>query len=107
MKIRLVAALALSLAMSQFAVSAASAHEAGTAHFRTAPAQAFSQADLQNYGLDAKDAAHVAQLQRQGYRVQVMSREEAQRTYGGQWSDHTWIVIGAVALVVIAVAAID
>jgi hypothetical protein len=44
------------------------------------------------------------ELQRQGYHVQVMTPEEAQRVHGGQLSYNTWIVIGVVALIVIAVA---
>lgn len=109
MKHRFVTALALSLALSQIAVAAASAETAGAApvHFRTATAQSFSSTDLERYGLSAGDAQHVAALQQQGYRVQVMSRADAERIYGGDLSTHTWIIIGVVALVVIAVAAID
>lgn len=96
-------ALAAALALSQVAISSASAETAAT-HFRSAPAQAFSQADLQRYGLSAEQAARGVELQRQGYHVQVMTPEEAQRVYGGQLSYNTWIVIGVVALIVIAVA---
>jgi hypothetical protein len=103
MKAPFYAALAACLALSQIAITTASAQEA--AHFRTAQAQTFSQQDLQRYGLSSADAAQVAQLQAQGYHVQVMSRDEAQRVYGGDLSTHTWIIIGVVALVVIAVAA--
>lgn len=96
-------ALAASLALSQVAISTASA-ETSAAHFRSAPAQTFSQADLQRYGLTPEQAARGVELQRQGYHVQVMTREEAQRVYGGQMSMNTWIIIGVVALIVIAVA---
>jgi hypothetical protein len=95
-------ALAASLAFGQIAVSSASAE---AAHFRSAPAQTFSQADLQSYGLSADQAARGVALQQQGYHVQVMTQDEAQRVYGGQMSTKTWIIIGVVALVVIAVAA--
>ena len=94
-------ALAAALALSQVAVSTASAE---TTQFRSAPAQTFSQADLQRYGLTSEQAARGAELQRQGYHVQVMTQEEAQRVYGGQMSQNTWIIIGVVALIVIAVA---
>jgi hypothetical protein len=109
MKFGFVGALALSLAMSQVAVSAASAETpaAQPAHFRSAAAQTFSTADLERYGLSTADAQHVAALQQQGYHVQVMSRADAERVYGGQLSTHTWIIIGVVALVVIAIASID
>ena len=96
-------ALAASLALSQVAISTASAETAST-HFRSAPAQTFSQADMQRYGLTSEQAARGAELQRQGYHVQVMTQEEAQRVYGGQMSQNTWIIIGVVALIVIAVA---
>jgi Spy/CpxP family protein refolding chaperone len=95
--------LAASLALSQVAISTASAETAAT-HFRSAPAQTFSQADLQRYGLSSEQAARGAELQRQGYQVQVMTQEEAQRVHGGQISYNTWIIIGVVALIVIAVA---
>ena len=95
--------LAASLALSPVAISTASAETAAT-HFRSAPAQTFSQADMQRYGLSSEQAARGAELQRQGYQVQVMTQEEAQRVYGGQISYNTWIIVGVVALIVIAVA---
>jgi len=96
-------ALAASLALSQVAISTASAETAAT-HFRSAPAQTFTQADLQRYGLTAEQAARGVELQRQGYHIQVMTQEEAQRVHGGQMSMNTWLIIGVVALIVIAVA---
>jgi hypothetical protein len=93
--------LEASFALSQDVVTTAAAEEAA---FRAPAPQAFSTADLQNYGLSASDAAQVAQLQEQGYQVQVMTTEEAEATYGGQWSQGTWIAVGVIALVVIAVA---
>ncbi|HVV32443.1 MAG TPA: hypothetical protein VHC73_04370 [Vitreimonas sp.] len=101
MKLTLVTALAAAMALSQMTISTASAQ---TNHFRSAAPQAFSQQDLQNYGLSAADASQVAQMQAKGYHVQVMTPEEAHRVYGGQWSQGTWIAIGVVALIVIAVA---
>ncbi|MBS0384219.1 MAG: hypothetical protein JSS00_02590 [Proteobacteria bacterium] len=103
MKASFYLALAASLALSQVAVSAASAETAAT-HFRSAPAQTFSRADLERYGLTSEQIARGEALQRQGYHVQVMTQEEAQRVYGGQMSTNTWIIIGVVALIVIAVA---
>ncbi len=108
MRHRFVTAVALSLALSQVAVATASAETVGAApaHFRTAAAHTFSTTDLERYGLSAADAQHVAALQQQGYRVQVMSRADAERVYGGQYASNTWVAIGAVALVVIAITAV-
>lgn len=104
MKARLLTALALSLALSQFAVTTASAEQAS--HFRSAPAQTFSAADLQTYGLSRADAAHVASMQAQGYHVQVVSPEQAARMHGGNWGDHrTWWIVGGIIVVVAIVAA--
>ena len=103
MKRTLVAVLAAAMALSPMAISTASAQQAN--HFRSAAAQSFSQQDLQRYGLSSADASKVAELQAQGYHVQVMTPDEAHRVYGGQWSQSTWIAIGVIALVVIAVAA--
>jgi hypothetical protein len=107
MKVRFISALALSLALSQIAASAASAAEASTqlAHFRTAAPQTFSAGDLQRYGLGAQDAAKVASLQAQGYHVSVMSPEEARQYHAGDMSRTTWLLIGAAAIIVIVAVA--
>ncbi|MFT3728364.1 MAG: hypothetical protein QM759_11125 [Terricaulis sp.] len=102
MKRTLATVLAAALALGQMTISTASAQQAN--HFRSAAPQSFSQQDLQRYGLSSADASQVAQLQAQGYHVQVMTPAEAHRVYGGQWSQGTWIAIGVVALIVIAVA---
>jgi hypothetical protein len=107
MKTHLLGALALSLALSQVMAPTASAETAQPGHFRSAQAQSFSTSDLQRYDLSASDASQVSALQAKGYHVQVMTRAEAERVYGGDWSNHTWIIVGAVALVVIAIAAIN
>jgi len=101
MKPILVTALTAALALSQISISTASAEPT---HFRTVAAQAFSQQDLQRYGLSSADASQLAQLQAQGYHVEVMTPAEAHRIYGGQWSQGTWIAIGVIALIVIAVS---
>lgn len=101
-KFRLATALALSLAFTSVAAPAAYAGEATA--FRSAEAQTFSQAELQAYGLSAGDAAQVGALQDQGYQVQVVTAEEAERMNGGQFSNNQWLVIGLIVLVVIAVA---
>ena len=108
MRNHFVTVLALSLALSQFGVAAASAQTAGApqAHFRTATAHTFSTTDLERYGLSSADAQQVAALQQQGYRVQVMSRAEAERITGGDMSSNTWLAVGAIALVVIAITGI-
>jgi hypothetical protein len=98
----LVSAIALSLALGQVAVSTAYAEPV---HFRSAAAQTFSQSDLQAYGLSAKDAASVAQLQAQGYHVQTITPQQAAQMHGGDWGNHTWWIIGGIIVVVIIVAA--
>ncbi|WP_395646480.1 hypothetical protein [Terricaulis sp.] len=104
MKLRFVSAVALALAFSQITTAAALAEQ--TAPYRTAQAQTFSQQDLQRYGLSQADAAQVAQLQSEGYQVQTLSEEEAQQ-YRAGLTTGTWIIIGLVVVVVIAVAAAD
>lgn len=102
-KVGLVGALALSLAMSQFAVGAASAEQ--TAHFRTAAPQSFSTQDLQRYGLNSADASKVADLQAQGYHVQLVTPEQARQMTGGEMSNQTWWIIGGIVVIAIIVAA--
>jgi hypothetical protein len=92
-------ALAASLALSQVAISTASAET-----FRTVAPQSFSSSDMQRYGLTSEQTTQAEALQRQGYHVQVMTQAEAQRVYGGQMSMNTWMIIGVVALIVIAVS---
>lgn len=107
MKIRAATAVALALAFTQVTAPAAMAEQTA-AQFRSAEAQAFSQADLQRYGLSAADAAQVDAYQQAGYQVQVISQEEAERQYAGQFSNSQWLVIGLIVVVVIvAVAASD
>ena len=103
MKAHLIGALALSLVFSQ--VAAVSAYAAQPVAFRTAQPTTFSANDLQRYGLNGADAAKVEQLQSQGYTVKVMSKDEAQKYHAGQWSQTTWLIVGAVVIVAIAVAA--
>jgi hypothetical protein len=102
MKARFVTAIALSLALSQVAMSAAYAEPV---HFRTAAAQTFSQTDLQAYGLSSADAAQVAQLQTQGYHVQVVTPDQARAMHGGDMSARTWWIIGGIIVVIAIVAA--
>jgi len=97
------------VALGQFAAAAAYAEPAATpaaSHFRTAVAQTFSAADLERYGLNAADAAKVSDMQAQGYHVQVVSPQDAQRYHAGAWGSHTWWIVGGIIVVVaIAVAA--
>jgi hypothetical protein len=100
----LASAIALSFALAAITTPAAYAEQ--PAAFRTAAPQTFSSDELQRYGLSASDAAQVADLQAQGYQVQVMTPEEASQVTGGQFSSTQWLVIGLiVVLVVVAVAA--
>jgi len=94
----LASALALSLAFTSVAVPAANAQQ-----FRTAAPQTFSNQDLQSYGLSATDSAQIQALQTQGYQVQVIGADEANRS-AGQMST-TWWIIGAVVVIVIVAAA--
>ncbi len=97
--------IAIAAAVALGSVNAAAAPAfAGDAHFRTATPQAFTAQDLQNYGLSADKAKDVIALQDKGYKVQVMSKEEA-RQYRAGLTDSTWLVLGAAAVVIIVVAA--
>jgi hypothetical protein len=100
MKSRIAVAAAIALGLA----AAAAPAFAADAQFRTAAPQAFSAQDLQNYGLSADKAQDVLALQDKGYKVQIMSREEAQK-YRAGLTDSTWLVLGAAAVVVIVVAA--
>lgn len=104
MKLRIATALALSLAFTSMAAPAALAEQ--TTAFRTVEAQAFTAAELQQYGLGADDAAQVAALQEQGYQVQVMTPEEADQVQAGL-STRTWLIIGLVVVVVAVAATAD
>lgn len=99
----LASAIALSLAFAT--MTAPVAYAGQPAAFRTAAPQAFTTDELQRYGLSAADAGQVADLQAQGYQVQVMTAEEASQITGGQFTNTQWLVIGLiVVLVVIAVS---
>lgn len=100
MKFRLATALALSLAITAAPVALA---EQQTAQFRSVAPQSFSAEDLRAYGLSASDAAQVAELQRQGYQVRVLSAEEAAQ-YSGGMSIRTWWIIGAVVVIAVVLA---
>jgi hypothetical protein len=104
MKSRILGAVALAFAFSQVAVMPAYAEQA---QFRTAAPQAFSQTDLQSYGLSADASARAAALQEQGYEIRVLSHEEAEQYQAGI-TDNQWLLIGILAaVVVIAVAVAD
>ena len=90
-------------AAAMLAASVAAPAFAGEAQVRSAAPQTFTAQDLQNYGLNAKDANQVTAMQEQGYKVQVMSQEEAQQ-YRAGLSDSTWFILGAAAVVIVIVA---
>jgi|JI10StandDraft_1071094.scaffolds.fasta_scaffold54144_7 hypothetical protein len=90
-------------AAAMLAASVAAPAFAGEAQFRSAAPQTFTAQDLQNYGLNAKDANQVTAMQEQGYKVQVMSQEEA-RQYRAGLSDTTWFILGGAAVVIIILA---
>jgi len=94
---RLATTLALAFALSAVAPAAFAEEQ-----FRTAEPQAFSQQELQQYGLSEADAAQVAAYQAQGYQVVVMSPEEAEQYQAGITTTQ-WLLIGLL-VVVVAVA---
>jgi hypothetical protein len=100
MKFRLATALALSFALTAAPVALA---EQQAAQFRSVAPQSFSAEDLRAYGLSANDATQVAELQRQGYQVRVLSAEEAAQ-YSGGMSNRTWWIIGAVVVIAVVLA---
>ncbi len=100
MKFRLATALALSFALTATPVALA---EQQAAQFRSVAPQSFSAEDLRAYGLSANDATQVAELQRQGYQVRVLSAEEAAQ-YSGGMSNRTWWIIGAVVVIAVVLA---
>lgn len=105
MKSRFIGAVALAFAFTQIAAAPAFAEQA--AQFRTAPPQAFSSEDLQQYGLNADASDRAMALQDQGYEIRVLSREEAAQYQAGI-TDNQWLLIGILAaVVVIAVAVAD
>jgi len=97
---RLITALALGVAFTSLAPLAMAQQQ--TEQFRTVEPQAFTTAELQQYGLSATDAAQVAAYQDQGYNVVVMSPEEAQQYQAGI-TNTQWLLIGLL-VVVVAVA---
>lgn len=102
MKFRIATVVAFSLAFAQITAPAAMAET----QFRTVERQAFSNEDLQRYGLSADDAAQVQAYQRQGYQVRVVTPEEASQYQAGI-SNRTWWIIGAVVVIVAVAAAVD
>jgi hypothetical protein len=102
----LASALVLSLAVAQFAAMPADAAEPA-AQFRTAAPQSFTADDLERYGLTASEARSAASYQDKGYRLMVLSPEEAKQYQAGV-TDNQWLLIGIfAAVVVIAVAVAD
>lgn len=94
---RLATAAAFALALSTVA-PAALAEE-----FRSAEPQAFSQQELQQYGLSEADAAQVVAYQADGYQVVVMSPEEAEQYQAGITTTQ-WLLIGLLVVVVVVAA---
>jgi CubicO group peptidase (beta-lactamase class C family) len=95
---RIATALALSLAFTSLAPLAAA--QEPVSQFRAAEPQAFTQEELQQYGLSSADAAQVAAYQDQGYNVVVMTPEEAQQYQAGITSTQ-WLLIGLLVVVVV------
>ena len=106
MKSRLVAAVALGLALAQVAALPAYADQSAS-QFRSAAPQTFSAQDLQRYGLDQATTERAIQLQNHGYQIKMLTPEEARRYQAGI-TDNQWIWLGILAgVIVIAVAVSD
>jgi hypothetical protein len=101
---KLATAVALTLAISQLTAPAAYAEQTAP-QFRTVAPRAFSGQELQSYGLTAQDSAQIQALQAQGYQVQVIGADEANRPAG--MSNTTWWIIGAVVVIAIIAVAAD
>ena len=97
-------ATALALALSAVAVPAANAEQTAS-QFRTVAPRTFSGQELQSYGLSTQDSAQIQALQAQGYQVQVIGADEANRSAGEM--NTTWWIIGAVVVIAIIAVAAD
>jgi hypothetical protein len=103
MKTRFAGAAALAFALAQLTAMPAYAE----APFRTAAPQTFNAQELQEYGLSADQMSRAEALQRQGYEIRVLPRDEAEQYQAGI-TDNQWLLIGILAaVVVIAVAVAD
>jgi hypothetical protein len=107
MKSGFVTALALGLALAGTSIAPAAYAEQAAATFRQPAAQTFTAADLERYGLDKAAAQRGEQLQKEGYEVKVLSKEEAAKYQAGI-TDNQWIWLGILAgVIIIAVAVAD
>jgi len=105
MKLRAPAAIALSLALTQFAVPAAAIAEAPST-FRSVEAQTFSASDLSRYGLSADEIAQVEAYQADGYEIQLMTAEEAEAYNAGISTRNVLAIVGLVVIVLVVASAI-
>jgi hypothetical protein len=103
MKTYLVSALAATLAVAQFAAMPVYAAQPA-AQFRTATPHAFTSADLQRYGMSKADADRSIAYQNQGYKIAVLTPQEAEH-YKAGLSNKQWLWLGiAAGVIIIAVA---
>lgn len=101
MKLRLPAAIVMSLALPAFALPATAAPPEAPSPFRSVEAQTFSAADLQRYGLSDEQVAEVQAYQAAGYDVQVMTPEEAEEYTAGISTNNVLAIIGLVAIIIV------
>lgn len=101
MKLRVPAAIAMSLALSVATVPAAFAE---ASPFRSVEAQAFSDSDLARYGLTADEISQVEAYKAQGYEVQLLTAEEAEAYNAGLSNNNVLAIIGLVAIIVVIAA---
>ncbi|MFN4023887.1 MAG: hypothetical protein ACK4MQ_03580 [Hyphomonas sp.] len=101
MKLRLPAAIVMSLALPAFALPATAIAQEAPSPFRSVEAQSFSATDLQRYGLTDAQVAEVQAYQAAGYDIQVMSPEEAEEYTAGISTNNVLAIIGLVAIIVV------
>jgi len=95
------AALALGLAAAPVAAA-----QAQTAEFRAPAPQTFSAAELQSYGLSENEIATVQDYEKAGYRIELLTPEEAEAYNAGLSNNNILALIGLVAIVVVVAAAV-
>ena len=108
MKIRTGSLVALGFALTQIAAMPAYAEQAPApaAQFRTVAPQPFTSQDLQRYGLSASQSKHAVDLQNNGYKVMVLSKEDAAKYQAGI-TNNQWLLLGILAGVVIIAVAVS
>lgn len=95
------AALALGIAVAPVAAASAQAEQ-----FRAPAPQSFSAEELQSYGLSENEISTVQSYEKAGYRIELLTPEEAEAYNAGLTNNNILAIIGLVAIVVVVAAAI-